>query len=449
MRKQLILISLALPLLLLALDMKTSAQNNASREDSSLVRARELWELAIEAKGGRDKLHQVFSFVNGDENGSSVDFMAFPDKFFRWADTRPSKFGLIVELFNFERDFGFTIRGDNPLDVRRHNGVDPKLRSRLREPQLYYFLETQWFKPELLKAFKDDLNGKRVDVVEARFKGFGYPFRWRIFLDEKSHLPVRIGTLSDTYERMFEWVDLGDYRELAGIKVPTAISMQGGRWNRILVEVNPDFNPQFFEKQPDMKAGAFQWRRDGKKLMPAPASATEPLRRLTQEQITQYIKDLGSRDSERVMLAGRELTGAGEQVVPALTEVAKSDNPDLRFFAAALLLAIQKENETGLQTMKSLLLDSRLMPDFRQSAAYRLMNSDKGIVELRGLLKHSDVAVRRCVIFAFDELTEMIEIAESVKHAVPTLKELLKDKDEVVRGMAVEVLQQIEGRKKK
>ena len=429
------------------LTLALSGEAAKRSENQAESQAKELWELAIAAKGGREKLQQVRAFaVGGDDK--SIDFMVFPDRFFRWADTRPSKFGLLVEMFNFEKNFGFTIWGDDPPDVRKHNYLNEELLSRFRKDQLYFFLETQWLKPELLKAYKDNLNGKRVDVVEARFKGFGYPFRWRIFLDEISHLPIRIGILSDTYEGMFDWVDLGDYREIKGIKVPTLISPKNGSWNRILLEINPDYQADFFDKQPDMKAGAFQWRKDGKKLIPSTPSANDSPQPLTQEQIAQYIKDLTSTDSEKVMFAGRELIRAGEQVVPNLSEATKSDDADLRFFAAAALLAINKENETGLQTMKSLLLNARLMPDFRQNAAFRLMNSDKGIVELRGLLKYKDVIVRRCVIFAFDELTELTEIPETVIPAIPILKELKKDKDIVVRGMAEEILEQIACRRK-
>jgi HEAT repeat protein len=52
------------------------------------------------------------------------------------------------------------------------------------------------------------------------------------------------------------------------------------------------------------------------------------------------------------------------------------------------------------------------------------------------------------VIFAFDELTEMREISEQIQQAVPVLKQLLKDKNGVVRGMAEEVIGQIEGYQK-
>lgn len=353
-------------------------------------------------------------------------------------------------MFNFERNFGFTIWGDNPPDVRRKNSLDPELRSRFLTSHLYYFLETRWFKPELLKADEAKLNGKRVDVVEVKVSSYGTPFRYRVFLDEKTHLPMRIGILSNLRnDDMFDWVDLSGYREIGGVKVPTLFSPQSRIWNRILVEINPDYSPEFFERQPDMKAGAFQWRRDGKKQLPTLAASKESSTRLSQEQIVNYIKDLESKENERVLVAGRELINAGEQAVPALLEASKSANPDLRFFAAASLLAINKDLDATIQTMKSLLLDSTLMPDFRQTAAFRLMKSDKGIIELRGLLKHTDVIVRRCVIFAFDELTELTELPEQVEPAILILKELKKDKDEVVRSMAEEILEQIEARLKK
>src|SRR5215510_7141169 len=111
--------------------MQSAAARQLESQDNTQAKAKELWELAIAAKGGRDKLDQVKSYSNRNESGSEVEFMVFPDRFFLWADTRPSKFGLLVELFNFERDSGFTIWGDDPPDVRKRRDLDPELRSRL------------------------------------------------------------------------------------------------------------------------------------------------------------------------------------------------------------------------------------------------------------------------------------------------------------------------------
>lgn len=188
------------------------------------------------------------------------------------------------------------------------------------------------------------------------------------------------------------------------------------------------------------------WAR---KPIAAPTAVDGLQQRLTQEEIAGYINDLQSNESERVLNAGRELIRAGERAVPALTDALKSANSDLRFFAAAALLSINKENDAGIQAMRSIMIDSSRMRDTRQEAAFRLMWSEKGKAELISLMKNPDTAVRRCVIFAFDELTEMTEIPEQVIQAVPVLKQLLKDRDEVVRGMAEELLEQIESHQKK
>ena len=149
------------------------------------------------------------------------------------------------------------------------------------------------------------------------------------------------------------------------------------------------------------------------------------------------------------MVAERELISASDRAIPALTEALKSTSRDLRGFAAATLLEINKGNEVAIRTMRDLLLDPQEGPQGRQNAAFRLMWSDQGIDILTGLLKHPDTIVRRCVIFAFDELTELTEIPKQVNKAIPIIRELLKDNDEVVRGMAEEVLEQIKHRPRK
>jgi hypothetical protein len=266
MKQLLVLITQMWLLCMLMPCSQTSAQSNAAGKGTSLARARELWELAIEAKGGRDYLYQVNSLVRSDAAGASVDFMVFPNKFFRWGDTRPSKLGLVIEMFNFERNFGYTIFASHPDGVQERDRLDEELRSRFLDPQLYYLLETRWFKPELLAAYKDKLNGEPVDVVEVRVSGYGKPFRFKIYLDEKTHLPIRIGALSDERNgEMFDWVELGEYKEKAGIKVPTMIKGKyTGGWNKVILEINPDYDPQVFEREPDPKAGPFQWRRKDK-----------------------------------------------------------------------------------------------------------------------------------------------------------------------------------------
>jgi HEAT repeat protein len=445
MRKPWISTLLAM-LSIFCLPIATYSQPN--RQDDSLAHAKELWELAIAAKGGREKLHQINSFALYDPEGKDVDFMVFPDKYFSWNDTRPSKIGLIVEMFNFENGLDYTIFGDNPPDVRRTK-LNPESRSRLLNPQLYYLLETKYLMPQILRAYKSKISGKSVDVVEVFVTGYGSPWRYAVFLDEKTHLPVRFGIYSNTRQNdMFKWVNLSEYREISGIKVPTAIgSKSDPGWSHVRLEINPDYDPAIFERLPDMKAGPFQWRVKGQRRAPLPDP--EPVLSLTPVQITQYIKELETADVETAQIAAGELQRAGQQSAPALKAALQSQSWRLRYRAAKTLLGIKPEEKAALKTLRELLLDSQVEPEMRQNAAFGLMWSEAGIAMLRGLLKHPQVLVRRCVIFAFDEITELTEIPLGIKPAIPVLKELLNDNDEVVRGMAKEVLEQIDGRSKK
>jgi HEAT repeat protein len=164
---------------------------------------------------------------------------------------------------------------------------------------------------------------------------------------------------------------------------------------------------------------------------------------------TDTIKELETADVETAQIAAGELQRAGQQSAPALEAALQSQSERLRYRAAKTLLGIKPEEKSALKTLRELLLDSQAEPETRQNAAFGLMWSEAGIAMLRGLLKHPQVLVRRCVIFAFDEISELTEIPAGVKPAAPILKQLLKDDDEVVRGMAEEVLEQIERRHRK
>jgi HEAT repeat protein len=88
-------------------------------------------------------------------------------------------------------------------------------------------------------------------------------------------------------------------------------------------------------------------------------------------------------------------------------------------------------------------------PEIRQYAAFPLIRSDKGIAILIGFLRDQVTLVRRIAIFACDELTEQNEIPASFNPAIPILKKLLKDPDQIVSEMAEEVLRQTDRRPRK
>ncbi|MEK6283102.1 MAG: hypothetical protein AABN95_22320 [Acidobacteriota bacterium] len=89
-------------------------QASAHADEANRAEAERLWELAIKAKGGRERLHAVNNlqmsvrekywwmlkrFTLIEENLS-----VFPGKFWEWNDQRGSIFGFSIRLHNFDQD---------------------------------------------------------------------------------------------------------------------------------------------------------------------------------------------------------------------------------------------------------------------------------------------------------------------------------------------------------
>src|SRR5258705_4079770 len=65
--------------------------------------AERIWELAIQAKGGRERLYSVNNMVISSfgKNIRLEDFFIFPDRSWSWVDQRPSVFGLNMSMQNW------------------------------------------------------------------------------------------------------------------------------------------------------------------------------------------------------------------------------------------------------------------------------------------------------------------------------------------------------------
>ena len=153
----------------------TATKEGLSNSKNSLERAKELWEAAITAKGGRDRLYAVNSLAISEDinknNRLSSSLYVFPDKYWDWSDKRPYKFGLQVLVENHELGVGYFVVGhepDNPSKIK----LSPEHRSKFDDVQLTLLLESKWFKPELLGASKNRIGPKQVvRVLRAQFSG--------------------------------------------------------------------------------------------------------------------------------------------------------------------------------------------------------------------------------------------------------------------------------------
>ncbi len=454
---------LALSLSCLLACISVGAQT--SEKTSSLDHAKELWELALQAKGGRERINGIESiaFIRDYRPTVSVRMTAFPDKsFYWWGELDAKGTGVACEIKNYASGFGFNQVGIFPRKTYQDIRTDPAFQSTgsgelfkgeiLRDNQLRFLLETRWQRPELLSAGKATIGGRSYDRVDVRIPG-DTAASHAIFLDEKTHLPMRFQTCRDTKGTLTgsNWgTEFRSYKVIDGISLPTQISEIGsGRWDKIQIELNPEYEPKVFEREPDLRAGPFQWRKAGTIPPATQAVSSEQIESLTTAQISQYIRDLASPDDEVSKYARRELVTAGRQVIPALTEALKAGSPAHRFRSAVVILGIDNQNPAAMAALPEFLLDPQLGKADRQDAAFGLLRNERGIAVLIELLSHHDPFVRRCVVFAFDSLTERAEIPQQIETALPALRKLTRDKDEVIRGMAKEVLEQIGNRFKR
>lgn len=439
----------------LTLGLSVMAHGQSDQHNESLARANELWEKAIAAKGGRERLNQVnnLAFIY-----SGAAFYVFPDKYFNWFDMRPGEFGLSTTILNFESGFGFKTYPHNKKKVFSDIKNEPEftcMANRFLELQLKYLLETKWLRPKPLRASAATVRGKTVDRVDVLVDWCGDPSRktmkYAVFLDRETNLPVRIGMVYyPNKDDLLSWMDFRNYQEVGGIKMATQTSTGtpshgSSKWSNVRLEINAEYDPKVFDREPDLNAGPFQWRKPN--AVPVAVANTAPS--FTAEQVRQLIKDLESADTDVVKSAQYDLIAAGRQAVPALTNLLQSADPMLRYRAGFPLLQIDRENEAATQVVAALVQDPKLSSQERQDAAFGLLRNDKGIAILTELLAHPDVVVRRYAIFAFDQLTERQEIPKQVEKAIPSIYKLLQDKDPIVRGMAQEVLEQIGNRFKR
>jgi hypothetical protein len=238
------------------------------------ARARELWEQAIVAKGGRERLYaennlQVSirdSVWQRDKRAPYIeeDLYVFPNKSWEWNDQRETMFGFSLRVFNGDRnlhlwysDHGKGISVGTPADyVGGRSGL-----VRLYDIQLRYLMETRWVKPIPIRVEKGKIGGQPVDIVQTLVKG--YPTRdgddkekIGFALDPQTHLPLQVIYYTVTSDKEYSGgVPLSDYAEVAGIKMPSKVS--GLRSN---YQINVDYDRRIFEQPPNVVAGIEQWK---------------------------------------------------------------------------------------------------------------------------------------------------------------------------------------------
>lgn len=263
-------LQLIVTLFCLACTFLPAAAQVKSQPEESWQRARDLWEKAIEAKGGREQLYKVSNIAISTRTRyqksllrtgelQHEQFCVIPHKCWFWTDERAiSPVGLSVQTIDRENDLGYLTYPNDPESPRKLVGVTPFRRSLVLLPQLFYLMETPWLKPKPVKARTEWVGLKKVDVVEVLFE---YD-RFYFYLDRKTHLPVRVvmpyvlkkGT---EVQRVYTF---DDYVNVGGIKLPRKVNWEGWQ-QRISFEVNAAYDEETFERPPKIERGPDAWRK--------------------------------------------------------------------------------------------------------------------------------------------------------------------------------------------
>lgn len=193
-----------------------------------------------------------------------------------------------------------------------------------------------------------------------------------------------------------------------------------------------------------------------------PTHAQESTVNNGQSNVSSLIRQLEDRNSNVVLRAASELVRIGPGVIPLLIEGLQHRREcQFQFVASGIVFQLDRRNPI----VNSSLIDivrgncrgsSRSDQIFRRQAAFALVAKPEGIPVIAEMLRDRDTFVRRSAAFAFDELTERLEerrpdritptpeIISATKAAIPALVQTLNDRDEIVRCVSYESLEQLQ-----
>lgn len=240
---------------------------SARAQDESQKEAQQLWEKAITAKGGRDRLYAVHNAVIIQRGELIVNLFkrtptlqeslfVFPNKVWTWNDMRPSVFGLTVDMRNYDTHQQYLL--PYPLTPNPHTITDEPPVGSLMYGMLIYLPETKWLKPVLVKVSVGKIGFRRVDVVQTAVNGNRVDFA----LNQKTHLPVRVSYYDVVRGKTYITADdLSDYVESSGIKVPRTIRCDYCNEYKETIQFNVEYNEDIFIKPLPIEAGPEAWKK--------------------------------------------------------------------------------------------------------------------------------------------------------------------------------------------
>jgi hypothetical protein len=260
-------------------------QGAGQSADPSRERAVALWEEAVRAKGGRERLHSVQNLLISStidvraQRGSCVReaerLYAMPGK--AWIYTFTPEFDVSVDatVINNERNFCMVTLSPEASGVPRLSPCIPTtpIQYLILDPVIY-LMETNWLRPVPAGLRTEGKGKKQLEVIETKIGKLRVDF----YLDRKTRLPIRLvtdwyGGIGQATGRVgLMTIELEDYVAIDGILMPRRVTreLEGEApvgevfrrdTERASYRFNVTYDPKIFEVPASKNVKPGDWKR--------------------------------------------------------------------------------------------------------------------------------------------------------------------------------------------
>lgn len=262
--------------------------------DSSRDQAVALWEEAIRAKGGHERLRSIQNLlisstvdVQAQRSSSTTStrrLYVMPGKAWIYTHTPDFDVSTNVTVINVERGLCAVTLSPASGGVPPLSLCIPTTSTKfLTEEPVIYLMETNWLRPVPIRARVDGKGNKQVDVVETEVGSLRVDF----YLDRKTHLPIQLvtewyGGITQTgFAGELMTVKLEKYALVDGVVMPRRVTREprtgmpsGFPILRIDTEnadyrFNVNYDPAIFNQPANKKVSGDDWK-------PKPTSKSAP-----------------------------------------------------------------------------------------------------------------------------------------------------------------------------
>jgi len=254
------------------------SQGTNEVDPANQAEARRIWELAVQAKGGRERLQKVQNFQaslflhSPGSNPRETPFASFlcviPGKQWSFEDYgKKSVFGATATMQDFENRTTYFAQNGVSSVAKSMTAADGQSAAWMHAENAVYLVESKTQQADVRKVESHVVNGYKLYLVTTSIDGQRVDFDF----DSVTYLPRRVVAYHERETGGVSVIthDLLQYRDVDGIKMPTWItdtypptpgrSESSIRTFYLEVQLNVAYDPAIFERSPD-KLTSNSWR---------------------------------------------------------------------------------------------------------------------------------------------------------------------------------------------